>query len=129
MRPNWLYKIPAVLYSGLIFALSSSSLEEAPKIEIYGFDKLVHSLEYIVYGMTLMLALTTSRSERLRRNAALLAIIIGILFAASDELHQYFVPGRHCSLFDLLADSIGVVAGVWIYQTNSLLRRIGRSSG
>lgn len=38
--------------------------------------------------------------------------LICILYAASDEIHQYFVPGRACRLFDICVDSCGILAGV-----------------
>jgi len=48
--------------------------------------------------------------------AALTAIIIGALYAMSDEFHQLFVPGRSCSLRDVLIDSCGVSAGVGMFM-------------
>ncbi|MBU4129066.1 VanZ family protein, partial [bacterium] len=32
-----------------------------------------------------------------------------ILYALSDEIHQFFVPGREFDLWDLVADSLGIV--------------------
>jgi VanZ family protein len=39
----------------------------------------------------------------------ILAIIFSILYALSDEIHQFFVPGREFDLWDLAADSLGIV--------------------
>lgn len=33
-------------------------------------------------------------------------------YAATDEVHQYFVPGRSCQLSDVLVDSIGGLFGI-----------------
>lgn len=44
----------------------------------------------------------------------LCAILVTAFYAASDELHQFFVPGRSCQLRDVLIDTAGVVAGVGI---------------
>ena len=33
------------------------------------------------------------------------------LYAVSDEIHQYFVPGRSCQLTDILIDSSGALCG------------------
>ena len=35
------------------------------------------------------------------------------LYACSDELHQYFVPGRSCEFGDVLIDSSGAVTGMF----------------
>jgi VanZ family protein len=40
-------------------------------------------------------------------------VIIAVLYGASDEIHQYFVPGRVCDIFDLVADSIGGFIGAF----------------
>lgn len=41
---------------------------------------------------------------------------VTVLFAAGDELHQYFVPGRSGRLFDVCIDSIGILfASLIIY--------------
>ena len=36
----------------------------------------------------------------------------GILYAASDEFHQLFVPGRSGQITDVLIDSGGLLAGI-----------------
>ena len=47
----------------------------------------------------------------------------GALYAVSDEIHQYFVPGRSCQISDIITDSAGALCGavllvliVWIYN-------------
>ena len=45
-----------------------------------------------------------------------LAIIICILYATSDELHQLFVMGRSCELRDVFIDSLGSVSGIIMYN-------------
>jgi VanZ family protein len=37
-----------------------------------------------------------------------MTLALGIIFAASDEIHQLFVPGRFCSVADFLFDCIGL---------------------
>lgn len=38
-----------------------------------------------------------------------------ILYAVSDEVHQYFVPGRSCRLFDVGVDSTGILFGAALF--------------
>ena len=37
------------------------------------------------------------------------------LYACSDELHQYFVPGRSCRFFDVCVDSTGAFFGALLF--------------
>lgn len=44
-----------------------------------------------------------------------LAWLLAMLYAATDEFHQSFVPGRNASLWDVLIfDNMGALAGVWL---------------
>lgn len=45
-----------------------------------------------------------------------LAILIGYLYAISDEFHQSFVPGRTSRLRDTLIDLMGILIGVFVYR-------------
>ena len=47
-----------------------------------------------------------------RRKTAAYSFLIGAAYAISDEIHQYFVPGRACQFTDVLIDSSGVAAGI-----------------
>ncbi len=38
---------------------------------------------------------------------SIITVIICFLYAISDELHQYFVPGRACRLLDIFIDTSG----------------------
>ncbi|MFQ8632799.1 MAG: VanZ family protein, partial [Intestinibacter bartlettii] len=35
-----------------------------------------------------------------------------VLYAISDEIHQYFVPGRACQFRDVMIDSCGALFGI-----------------
>lgn len=51
-------------------------------------------------------------------------IAIGIFYAATDELHQLFVPGRSGQLLDVCIDSVGVVMGFFV--TNKIVKKCRR---
>ena len=57
------------------------------------------------------------------RRQGMQAAVLCVLYAASDELHQYFVPGRAALVGDVVIDALGIlpsVAGVcllvWLHQ-------------
>lgn len=105
MRHFTYYWLPLILYAGLIFTLSSFPLPP-PKVEIPFIDKFIHLVEYGILGFLFYRALKVSK---LSSRVFLLTVIFSILYALSDELHQLFVPGRKFDLWDLAADSLGVI--------------------
>jgi VanZ family protein len=111
-----LSKIPAILYSLLIYFLSSIPQQNIPPIRLLDFDKFLHLIEYLLYGCTLVLAFARSKSEKIAANSTMLSIITGILYAISDEVHQIWVPGRDCNLFDFIADATGLLIGIFLFQ-------------
>ena len=44
-----------------------------------------------------------------------ISIIICILYAISDEIHQIFVPGRSCQIFDMIVDCLGSITGIYLF--------------
>jgi len=74
--------------------------------------KSAHFAEYFILGVLVMNAMKAGEMPDLR--AFILALLFCVLYAASDELHQYFVPGRDARATDVLIDSIGALAGIGI---------------
>ena len=82
-------------------------------------DFIYHVIEYMILSLLLYRALKISS-----KNPQTLAILITILYAITDELHQYFVPGRIPSIFDVSVDTFGAIAmqsiiNVYNYIKNS----------
>ena len=74
-----------------------------------GLRQLAHFTEYLILSVLLYRALDVERRWSLR--AAILALVLAGLYAGSDELHQWFVPGRGARLNDWLIDVSGAAAG------------------
>ena len=97
--------------------------EQADLRQITGtiIRKLGHFSEYALLGFTLMLHIHTLH-KKIRVHLPLLwAWLVGTLYAASDEFHQGFVADRGPSVFDVMIDSAGVVAGLLVMAC--ILRR------
>ena len=95
--------LPAVLWAGLIFALSSVP-DLGTDLGLWDtvLRKLAHVVEYAVLGALVYRA----------AGSAAVAIVLSSGYAATDEIHQAFVSGRHGSPLDWLMDTAGVVLGV-----------------
>ena len=99
--------LPVVAWAALIFALSSiPHLSTGLGTWDLILRKLAHATEYGILGALLLRAL----------GRPALAALAAVAYAASDELHQHFVGGRHASPLDVAIDAVGVLAGIAIYR-------------
>jgi len=107
---------PVIAYALLIFFLSSLQNFGREVQFFWGFDKIVHFVEYFFFGALICRWFSAMGLIRKRGMALILTIMIGTGYALSDEWHQAFVPGRDASLWDVLFDSVGAAAGAAIYR-------------
>lgn len=88
----------------------------------FGVRKAAHMTEYffLTFGifLPLWLRFSTEQKEVSRKSVfykiLLLTFLLGVVFAALDEFHQVFVPGRSGSPADVLIDSVGIFAACGI---------------
>lgn len=107
--PRW---IPALVMTIIIFLFSSRSTSELPNF--LGWDYVIKKTAHIVeYGL---LALAFHFAFRFEPKYRWIAWFLAVVYAATDEYHQSFVPGRHSSLVDVLIfDNIGAFMALWLY--------------
>lgn len=101
----------ALAWAGLIFWESSQS-NPFPflPLEILSQDKLLHVAAYAVLAGLVMAAIARGRPGPLVRAAAV-AILFTAAYGATDEWHQWYVPGRDADPLDWVADVTGAIAG------------------
>lgn len=75
--------------------------------------KGAHLLEYIILGI--LMIIVVKDYKKLTIKVCLLVLLGSFLYACSDEIHQYFVPGRDSSYIDILIDTVGSFIGISIY--------------
>src|SRR5512132_1203725 len=99
--------LPVVVWAAVIFTFSSiPSLSSGLGAWDTVLRKGAHITEYAILGALLYRAFG--------REAPALAA--GIAYAATDELHQHFVSGRHASPADVAIDAVGVALGVLAWR-------------
>jgi VanZ family protein len=103
-------KIPALLIVSVIWVLSSQSVLPVPK-GILGFDKFQHLLAYLALAASLVFWFSPHQRRLRRLRTFLLLVAISSLYGAIDELHQLYVPGRDCNIWDWIADTLGAFLG------------------
>ena len=99
--------LPPIVWAGVIFTGTSIPSSVVPH-RVSEFDKILH---FTVYALLAVLLGRSLSEVTTRWRASLLAVIIAVAFGAVDEWHQQFVRGRFPDRADLLADTLGSVAG------------------
>lgn len=106
--------IPAAAYAALVWWLSSRSSVSLPASIS---DKVAHGLAFAGLATLVWVAVNGRLLRRPAIGGAVLVIGLCAGYAAVDEVHQSFVPGRVASVGDVMADTAGallVVAALWI---------------
>ena len=104
--------------SGVVVKFLEAVFGLSPDNAAFIVRKTGHFLEYLVLGVVLCL---TARSFERKRSVPLwIPWAVGTAFAVTDEIHQYFVPGRSCELRDVVIDGFGVAVGVLIVRKRVL---------
>ncbi|MBK9449537.1 MAG: VanZ family protein [Bacteroidetes bacterium] len=146
MNPRFrmfLKTLPAIVWMGMIFSLSnqpgggSGALSRLimSYLAKFGIDfqawfgehavwvlrKCAHFTEYMILFFLLMLAFSVRWERKTARWWALLGTF---LYAASDEFHQLFIPGRVGDVFDVMIDTSGglfglVLISLWWWMRSS----------
>ncbi|MDD5474850.1 MAG: VanZ family protein [Candidatus Methanoperedens sp.] len=70
----------------------------------------MHLIEYVPLGW-----LSLKAFMPLTPAAFMASIGLSLAYAASDEVHQSFVPGREMSFMDWLADAMGILISSYVY--------------
>lgn len=139
-----------ILWMALIFNLSSQPAVESNKLskgvtkvivetarkvapntsfDVNKFNHILrknaHFFAYLILGILIMNAMRRSGIKSIKA-----VLLICIIYAISDEIHQYYVPGRGPLVKDVLIDSVGAYIGVLVYlglkkmMKNVLLSRL-----
>jgi VanZ family protein len=103
------FLLPALLYMGLIFWLSSRPAPESLQTwpTLWGL-KAVHLVEYAILCALWLWGLAHATRWSFRR-VALIAALLTFLWGVSDELHQSCVPGRTARVTDALTNLVAAL--------------------
>jgi len=132
------YWLPLLLWMLLIFGASSDTTSAQrssriigpilhwlfpqvpePEVEhiVFWVRKTAHFVEFAILAMLLWRALRRPRPDDpilWRPSTARWALLFVAIYAASDELHQRFVPTRQASMWDVAIDCAGAITGLFL---------------
>jgi VanZ family protein len=121
--PRWLRDfVPLGLWMALIFMLSSQPklIDIQDDIGEKIFYKLAHFIAYAILAWLWWRVLAPQRQTS--GPVLLAALALTVLYAISDEIHQWFVPGRYAKAYDVLFDTGGALAMILLIRYSGHLR-------
>lgn len=74
--------------------------------------KFAHFFAYMILGILIMNVLSAIKINGKKR--IVLALLICIVYAITDEFHQLFVPGRGAQVKDVIIDTLGALSGIGV---------------
>ena len=110
-----------------IFYFSAQNAEESGELsssltnKIFGDNAFIETLEVmirkcahiIIYAvLSFCAANTIGQITKKKRYIFYISLGWSSFYAATDEFHQYFVPGRACMWQDWLIDTLGALIGI-----------------
>jgi VanZ family protein len=108
----------ALAWMALLFYLSHQPGLQTPML-FPGQDKVLHAAVYAVLGLLLLAAQPRPAQGYSWRQVGI-SVLIASLYGLSDEIHQYFIPGRSSEVLDWVADTAGALIAVsllaWLHR-------------
>jgi VanZ family protein len=114
---SWIYRWgPAIVIMAIIFSASATPGSDIPEFGSWDefFKKGGHMLGYALLATAFYHSLNSSK--RSIKQKFILVLCIVALYAASDEFHQRFTPGRTASFRDVVIDVAGGLIGIAVIR-------------
>lgn len=101
---------PPLLWMIVIFFLSSRESTQVSDVYTWNFIffKSLHVIEYAALYFLLFRAILQNNTK-MKKKAWIMAFVVAMIYAASDEIHQTFVPTREGKVRDVGIDTIGMI--------------------
>jgi len=105
--------LPALIMMAVIFAFSAQPSDNLPNFDL--LDKAIkkggHMIGYGLLGLAYFHALRSNKPRYL------LAWLLAVLYAVTDEFHQSFVSNRSPSILDVaLFDNLGAIIALGLHR-------------
>ena len=108
--------LPTILVCTLVLILSVINTGVLPKTDVPSADKIVHTIMYFAITIILMLNQTSYLQKRITRRQLHFAFLFSVGFGTLMEVIQHFLPWRSGSVYDFIANTLGVVLAIIIFD-------------
>ena len=100
-----------ISFVSLMIIGSSLKGTSIPKSYIFTLDKLIHIVEYFIFGVLLYFSIVG-----ITKHSIILSLTLGMFYSFIDELYQSTVFARDASGFDVIADIIGLILSAFFVK-------------
>ena len=113
---KYIITLMPLVYMSFIWYLSDSPSDAIINTRL-SFDAAIkESLHLVEFGLLyLFWAIAFLVYEKFSPQKNRLSVLIAVVYALADELHQYFVPSRSATAIDLIKDIVGVIIACYIF--------------
>ncbi len=122
---KWEKYASLIIWMAAIYYLSNKSLEFLGGFDLSTFviRKIAHMFEFAV--LTLLVFRILNKTDKKSIHWEVLgSFIFAVLYAISDEYHQSFVSGRIGTYRDVIVDTLGILAAIWLIMLDFHHRKI-----
>ena len=116
------YWFPPLLWMTIIFILSSRqhvTISEEKMVD-FAIFKSIHIIVYAGMYFLLFRAFNSIRDKHYTKHDRFVsALLVALIYAVTDEIHQTFVPTREGTVRDVIIDGIGIFF-MYSYIQNNL---------
>lgn len=107
-------KVTTIIVEKMLSTSEDVKIETIRKLEPI-IRKLAHFSIYTITGILLTSLASTYKIRRIEK--IYFSMLIGMLYAITDEIHQAFIPDRAAKLTDVVIDTMGVGVGITVVLT------------
>jgi len=112
----WVYSAPAIFYGILVIIATGTPGSYIPSIGIEGLDKVVHFGMHFLFAMLVHRALLYHANGTIIKTQTLLLTVLFVsIFGIIIEWYQTFIPDRHPTIGDGVANILGVIVYALLY--------------
>jgi len=101
-----------------IFYISSIPSFSQSSVKGINFAIIYHIMVFFL--LTFFLIILIKGNSKLKPKQIIWVLIITVIYAIFDEIHQSFVPGRSSTIKDILIDCIGILLAILIYPKKEI---------
>lgn len=136
MKKKIIYGLLVIIWMAVIFSFSNQTADNSTNLTVGLLDRVLSFLHledleslinilftpvrkmahYIIYLILGLLILNFIKEFDLSLKEMIIAsLLICIMYAVSDEIHQIYVAGRAGRVIDVFIDTLGSITGIYGY--------------